>query len=49
MDTYRDDYGAAREHADALKGELEETKRSLEEARTLAKLHEETARTLAGS
>jgi hypothetical protein len=33
MDMYRDDYAAAREQVDALKREMDDTKRALEEAR----------------
>ncbi len=46
MDTYRDDYGAVREQVESLKREIDDTKRALEEARALARLHETSAKTL---
>ena len=46
MDTYRDDYAAAREQVDALKLEIAETKRSLEEAHALVRVYETSAKTL---
>jgi hypothetical protein len=46
MDTYRDDYAAAREQVDALKLEIAETKRSLEEAHALVRVHETSTKTL---
>jgi hypothetical protein len=46
MDTYRDDYGAVREQVESLKREMEDTKRALEEALALARVHETSAKTL---
>jgi len=43
MDTYRDEHAALLEQVDALKRELEETQRSLDEARKLAEVHKKTA------
>jgi hypothetical protein len=46
MSEYREDLGAMRERIDALREELAETKRALEEARTVAGVHEHSRDTL---
>ena len=46
MSEYREDLGAMRERVESLEAELAAAKRSLDEARTVAGVHERSAETL---